>query len=143
MLKFYGGVFKGVKGERGRWTMGDKASARIGNPDNMVFNSKNEVIIYDPDAHRFAKLTGNKVVHYSGSSDMSAIEQGITFGADVKTDKDGDAKTAQYASGMQEMQIDANDTIWIKTANILRKLSPNGSVSTVFTYTPKGKEVEN
>jgi hypothetical protein len=143
LLKFNGGLFKGVKGERGRWTMGDTSIARIGNPDYMAYNSKNELIIYDANVHRFAKLKGNQVTAFSGTSDMSALNEGVTLAAEVKEDKDGDAKTAQFASGFKEIQIDSADVIWIKTNNKLRKISPNGSASTVFTYKPKGKEVEN
>jgi hypothetical protein len=139
LLKFNGGLFTGVNGERGRWTMGDISIARIGYPAELFYNSKNELIIYDNNVRRFAKLKGNQVVAFSGTSDMSSLLKGIQLGAE---DKDGDAKIAQFA-GIKEMQIDSSDNIWIKTSTTLRKISPNGSVTTVFTFQRKGKVEEN
>jgi hypothetical protein len=130
-VKFHGGLFTGVKGDRGRWTVGDTSVARVtGTVQDIIVNSKNELIIYDGDARRFSKLSGSKVTAYSGTSDMKSAIAGIKLGADSK-ETDGTATTAQF-SGVGTLTIDKNDNIIFKSNYGVRKITPNGTVITII-----------
>jgi hypothetical protein len=131
VVKFHGGLFTGIKGDRGRWTLGDTSIARVtANPEQIIVNSKNELIIYDGDARRFAKLSGSKVTAYSGTSNMQKVVEGITLGAESK-DIDGSAATAQFKS-VGPLTIDKDDNIFFMSKIGVRKIAPNGTVTTII-----------
>ena len=138
-LKFHGGLFTGIKRDKGRWTVGDTSIARVtANPEQIIVNSKNELIIYDGNVSRFAKLSGNKVTAYSGTSNMQKVVEGITLDAESK-DIDGNAATAQFKS-IGPLTIDKDDNIFFMSKIGVRKLAPNGTVTTIIKPTLKKTE---
>jgi hypothetical protein len=139
VVKFHGGLFNGIKGDKGRWTVGDTSFARVtANPEQVIVNSKNEIIIYDGDARRFVKVNGNKVTAYSGTSDMQQVINGITLAAKSK-DKDGTATTAEFYS-VGTITIDKDDNMFFASKIGVRKLTPNGTVTTIIKATQKKTE---
>ena len=137
LFKFNGGLFSGPDGQRGRWTLGDISKVRIPNPSDIVFNSKMEMIIYDADMRRFAKLVGDKVVAYSGTSDDTEVREGVTLVAKVSADVDGAASVAQYLKVYAPITIDAQDNIILRSKSSVRKIAPNGSVTTIMKNNPR------
>jgi hypothetical protein len=141
LLSFHGNLFSGSNGEKGRWTLGDTAKARVSDPTHIFENSKKEIIIYELSMHRFVKLVGNKVMAYSGTSNDGQVISGLTMSASVKADVDGKAATAQYTD-VRYPTMDANDNIIFRSKAGVRKILPDGSVSTILKYTIKDKSEE-
>jgi hypothetical protein len=138
LLSFHGNLFAGSNGEKGRWTLGDTSKARVSDPTYIFENSKKEIIIYELSMHRFVKLVGNKVMAYSGTSDDGEVKSGIAMAAIVKADIDGKAATAQYTYVHYPI-MDANDNIIFRSKTGVRKILPDGSVSTILKYAIKEK----
>jgi hypothetical protein len=139
VVKFHGGLFTGIKGDRGRWTVGDTSIARVSaTVQDIIVNSKNELITYDGDARRFAKLSGSKATAYSGTSNMQKVIDGIKLGADSK-EADGNANTAQFGY-VGALTIDKDDNIYFKSNYGVRKIAPNGTVITVIKNKQKKTE---
>jgi hypothetical protein len=139
IVKFHGGLFTGVKGERGRWTVGDTSMARVtANVEQLIVNSKNEIIVYDANVKRFAKISSSKVTAYSGISDMLEVMGGITLGAKSK-ETDGAAATAQFGY-VGTLTIDKDDNIFFRSQFGVRKIAPNGTVTTVIKNKQKKTE---
>jgi hypothetical protein len=139
IVKFHGGLFTGLKGERGRWTVGDTSIARVtANVELLIVNSKNEIIVYDANVKRFAKISGSKVTAYSGTSNMQEVMDGITLGAASK-EIDGAATTAQFGY-VGALTIDKDDNILFKSQLGVRKIAPNGTVTTIIKN--KQKKIE-
>jgi hypothetical protein len=131
IVKFHGGLFTGVKGDRGRWTVGDTSIARVSaGVQDIIVNSKNELIIYDGNAKRFAKLSGSKVTAYSGTSNMQKVIEGISLGAESK-ETDGTATTAQFGY-VGTLTIDKDDNIFFRSQYGVRKIASNGTVTTII-----------
>jgi hypothetical protein len=139
IVKFHGGLFTGVKGDRGRWTVGDTSVARVtANTEQLIMNSKNEIIIYDANVKRFAKVSGSRVSAYSGTSNTQKVIEGISLGAESK-ETDGTAGTAQFGY-VGTLTIDKDDNIFFRSANGVRKIAPNGTVTTVIKNKQKKTE---
>lgn len=136
VVKFHGGLFTGIKGDKGRWTLGDTSIARVtASVEQIIVNSKTELIIYDGNVGRFAKVSGSIVTAYSGTSNMQKIIEGITLAAESK-DMDGSAATAQYKS-VGPLTIDKEDNIYFASKIGVRKVAPNGNVTTIIKPTQK------
>jgi hypothetical protein len=139
VVKFNGGLFTGVKGDRGRWTVGDTSIARVSaDVQDIVVNSKNEIIVYDGGAKRFAKISGNQVTAYSGTSNMQRVMDGISLVAETK-ETDGTSNTAQFGS-VGILTIDKEDNIYFKSNLGVRKIAPNGTVTTIIKNKQKKTE---
>jgi hypothetical protein len=139
VVKFHGGLFAGIKGDRGRWTVGDTSMARVtANVEQLIVNSKNEIIIYDANVKRFAKISGSKVTAYSGTSDMQAVIDGITLAGKSK-EIDGTATMSQFGN-VGTLTIDNDDEIFFKSQFGVRKIAANGTVITVIKNKQKKTE---
>jgi hypothetical protein len=127
-----------------RWVMGDVSKAKVPYADKLIYNSKNELIIWSSIVRRFAKFDGKTVTAFSGTNDMTCFNKNICGGVDVAADKDGAATTAMYKS-VKDVVVEGDD-IYINTYDVydlgywertlsVRKISKDGSVKTKTTTT--------
>jgi hypothetical protein len=127
-----------------RWVMGDVSKAKIPYADKLIYNSKNELIVWSSIVRRFAKFDGKIVTAFSGTNDMTCFNKNICGGVDVAENKDGTATIAQFKS-VKDIVLDGDD-IFINTYDVydlgyldrtlsVRKISKDGSVKTIMTTT--------
>jgi hypothetical protein len=127
-----------------RWVMGDVSKAKVPYADKLIYNSKNELIIWSSIVKRFAKFDGKTVTAFSGTNDMGCFNKNICGGVDVEENKDGTATAAQYKS-VKDIILEGDD-IFINTYDVydlgyldrtlsVRKISKDGTVKTLMTTT--------
>jgi hypothetical protein len=127
-----------------RWVMDDVSKAKVPYADKLIYNAKNELIIWSSVVRRFAKFDGKIVAAFSGTNDMSCFNKNMCGGVDVKENIDGNATTAQYKTvksivvegdDIFIMTYDTYDLGYMDRALSIRKISKDGSVKTIMTTT--------
>jgi hypothetical protein len=119
------------EGNKVRWILGDAAKARLPQPSEIIFNAKNELIIFDHVTQRFVKYDGKTVTAFSGTSKMESWSHNISGAADVEKDVDGIATKAQYINP-HFFALDEKGNVLFITDTGVRQLAPDGSVTTIL-----------
>jgi hypothetical protein len=115
------------------YTPGDVRTAELVQPGDMVFNKKGELLFADERMNRIIKVADGKVTTVAGSSLIQPCGSNIG-GRSKEGYKDGPALSALFNFPEKvRLAIDSKDNIYILDLgnNAVRKLSPNGIVSTV------------
>jgi hypothetical protein len=115
------------------YTPGDVSKAELVQPGDMVFNRKGELFFADERMNRIIKVADGKVTTVAGSSLIQPCGSNIG-GRSKEGYKDGPALSALFNFPEKvRLAIDSKDNIYILDLgnNAVRKLSPNGVVSTV------------
>ncbi len=95
---------------------GTGTAASFNDPKGMAFDSNGNLFVVDQDNYRIRKITPEGVVsHFAG----------FLRGYD-----DGPAHDAEFR-GMRGMAIDANDNLYIADEYRIRKMTPDGIVTTI------------
>jgi hypothetical protein len=95
---------------------GDAKTAQFNRPIGVVVNSKNEIFVCDEGNHRIRKISGNTVSTYAGNGNGGYA--------------DGPATTADFLYP-KSIAIDNSDNIYVAENTMIRKISPDGMVTTL------------
>jgi hypothetical protein len=115
-----------------RFVMGDVSKAEFESAQQVVVNSKGEVIFSHTSAIRILKLVNNQLSVFAGGNDMSCYLQVICGGSEIGY-KDGRASAALF-SYLNAMALDRSDNLYVVDPqnNAIRKISVDGVVTTFF-----------
>lgn len=102
----------------GGFKEGDAASAQFGSPGAIALDKNGNLYIADRRNHRIREITTGGDVF-------------TTAGSGTKGDKDGTASEAQFSDDMHDLVVDAEGNIYLEDENRLRKITPQGIVSTI------------
>lgn len=95
---------------------GNRQEARFNSPIAIVVNSKDEIFIADEGNHCIRKIANGIVASFAGMPGESGYQ-------------DGRGEQARF-SKLKGMVIDRVDNIYVTDGNIIRKISPDGIVTT-------------
>jgi serine/threonine protein kinase, bacterial len=103
---------------------GNAATAEFNNPGGIAIDKDGNLYIADRGNFRIRKITP--------AGDVSTLAGG------TQGDKDGNAAEAQFSLEMHDMVVDSKGNIFIADDNRIRKVSPQGVVSTIAGTTTPG-----
>ncbi len=118
------------------YTTGDTSVAELFSPETIMVNKKGEIIYADERSHRITKIANGKVTTLAGNNTIDPCGQNIGGRAQEGL-KDGKALTAWFTFP-KGLAYDSRGNLFIadKWNNCIRKLSPDGMVSTFTTPNP-------
>lgn len=120
------------------YVTGDTAKAELFDPGLLVLDRSGDIVYLDSRSHRISKVSKGKVSTLAGSSPIEPCQQNIG-GLAREGYKDGKANLAlfNFPGGMI---YDSKGNLYVADTNnnCVRKLSPDGMVSTV-TYFDRSK----
>ncbi|MBL0744139.1 IPT/TIG domain-containing protein [Chryseolinea lacunae] len=96
---------------------GSVTLARFNAPSYLATATNGDILILDNGNARIRKLTNGQVTTFAGMA-------GTGF-------KDGTLTDAKFSSALGHMTIDKSENIYIVDGNCIRKITPDGKVSTV------------
>jgi len=109
----------------GGYVDGSNALARFNKPRGVVVDSNNNLFVADTDNHAIRKISEGQIYTFAGTGKAGC--------------KDGKGNVAQFNSP-SGIIIDKNDNIYVTDTlnNIIRKITPQGQVSTYAGKTEGG-----
>jgi len=113
------------------YTQGDADKAEFVDPASAIIsNKKGEILFTDIRINRIIKVAGGKVWTLAGNNIIDPCGQNMA-GRSQEGNKDGKASTALFNSP-QGMAYDSKGNLFIAdmSNHVIRKLSPDGTVST-------------
>lgn len=137
------GVFSHIAGQPYKreycpvYTPGDLKTAELFSPETILVNGKGEIVYADERSQRISKIAGGKVITLAGNNTIDPCSQNIG-GSAREGHKDGRALTALFAFP-KGIDYDSKGNLYISDSwnNCIRKLSPEGVVTTVTELHPR------
>jgi hypothetical protein len=125
-------VYNKGKAHYVKFILGDTTKAEFMNASHIINNKKGELVFVHYQTLRILKLPNGVVSHLAGGNDISCYLQ-VQCGSAEPGFKDGNAKAALF-SRIDAIAYDTKgNLIILDTGNkAIRKLSPDGVVSTLF-----------
>ncbi len=119
------------------YTPGDINAAELFSPETILVNDKNEIIFADERSQRISKVANGKVTTLAGNNPIDPCSQNIG-GSAREGHKDGKALSALFAFP-KGIAYDSKGNLYISDSwnNCIRKLSPEGVVSSVTEVHPR------
>jgi len=111
------------------YTQGPIATAEFVEPETMIVNKKGEILVSDQRINRIMKIADGRVSTLAGANIINPCSN--IAGSSENGNRDGKALTALFGSP-QGMAYDSKGNLYLADVanNAVRKLSPDGTVST-------------
>ena len=112
------------------YTQGPIANAEFVEPENLIVNSKGDILLADQRINRIIKIANGRVATLAGGNIIDPCSQNIA-GRSQEGNKDGNASTALF-NFPKGMAFDSKGNLYIADMHnhSIRKLSPAGVVTT-------------
>jgi sugar lactone lactonase YvrE len=119
------------------YTPGDTSKAELFSPETIIVNKSGEIIYADERDHRVTKIAAGKVTTLAGNNIIDPCAQNIG-GRAQEGHKDGKALTALF-NFPKGLAYDSKGNLFIadQSNHCIRKLSPDGMVSSFTTFIPR------